>query len=91
MSGQPTPPHGKGKGTLRRSRAQTPGLSADALFDPATTVPTSCPVGHCQAIRLPNQQRVPTCAHDLDREHGRKRPRECLNAVDPATSDWGGF
>lgn len=57
-----------------------------ALFDPARTVATSCPVPHCQAIRLPNQQRVITCAHDLDPER-KTRPKSCLNRVDPATSE----
>lgn len=51
------------------------------LFDPTTTVPTACPVGHCQAVRLPGQDRVVTCAHDLDPER-RHRPRACLNAID---------
>lgn len=54
------------------------------LYDPATTVPTACPVGRCQAIRLPGQTKVITCAHDLD-PSGR-RPKQCLNHVDPATA-----
>jgi hypothetical protein len=56
-----------------------------ALFDAARTTPTACPVGHCQAIRLPNQDKVATCAHDLDPER-RRRPRGCLNTYDPATA-----
>jgi hypothetical protein len=56
------------------------------LFDPSTTVPTACPVGWCPAIRLPAQTKVPTCAHDLDREG--PRPRGCLNAHDPAHAPW---
>lgn len=56
-----------------------------ALFDPSRTGPQPCPVPHCQAIRLPAQDRVITCAHDLDPER-RTRPRHCLNAIDPATA-----
>lgn len=48
------------------------------LFNPARTMPCPCPVGWCQAIRLPGQDRVITCAHDLNPEH-RRRPRGCLN------------
>lgn len=66
-------------------------MNQPALFDPAQTQPQHCPIGHCQAIRQPNQDRVPTCAHDLNQEHHRKRPRGCLNAYDPSTSDWGGY
>ena len=51
------------------------------LFDVSRTIPTSCPKGHCQAIRLPGQDRVPTCAHDLDPDR-KHRPKHCLNAVD---------
>lgn len=56
------------------------------LFDPARTVAIACPVGHCQAIRLPGQDRVITCAHDLDPQ--RKRPRGCLNAIDNSKTDF---
>jgi hypothetical protein len=57
------------------------------LFDASKTVPTACPVGACAAIRLPGQHRVPTCAHDLSTEDPRgKRPRHCLNTIDPATT-----
>ncbi len=60
-------------------------MNQPELFSPAATVPQACPVGHCQAIRLPDQDRVLTCAHDLDPEPSR-RPRGCLNAYDPATA-----
>lgn len=67
-------------------------MNQPALFDAAQTQETHCPVGYCQAIRLAGQTgQLPTCQHDLDREHGRKRPRGCLNATDPAHTDWGGF
>lgn len=56
---------------------------APALFDPNQTQPATC--AHCQAMRLPGQQRAITCAHDLDREQ-RKRPAGCLNRTDPATA-----
>jgi hypothetical protein len=55
------------------------------LFDVSRTIPTPCPFGACQAIRLPGQDRVLTCAHDLEPEPGR-RPRGCLNTYDPATA-----
>lgn len=53
-----------------------------ALFDPDRTTPTACPVGHCPAIRFPAQDKVPTCAHDLEREPVA-RPKGCLNAYRP--------
>jgi len=57
------------------------------MFDVSRTVPTACPVGSCAAIRLPGQDQVPTCAHDLNRDEPRgKRPRACLNTIDPATT-----
>ena len=62
-------------------------MNQRALFDPATTVPTPCPVGHCQAIRHPGQQKVVTCAHDQQvatTDIPGRRPRGCLNAIDPA-------
>ena len=54
------------------------------LFDPERTIPTACPVGHCEAIRLPGQDRVVTCSHDLEPAHPyrTKRPKGCLNAID---------
>ena len=59
------------------------------LFDPALLEPAHCTT--CGAIRLPDQQQVPTCAYDLqthmplfERDHA-KRPRTCLNQHDPAT------
>ena len=61
-------------------------MSQTALFDPAATVPAACPEGNCQAIRLPGQHRVPTCAHDLDPET-RRRPKGCLNAYQPETAE----
>lgn len=57
-------------------------MNQPELFDPSRTVPTACPVGRCQAIRLPGQTRVVTCAHDLERELG-KRPKGCLNTYRP--------
>jgi len=58
------------------------------LFDVSRTVATACPVGSCQAIRLAGQDgNVPTCAHDLSRDELRgKRPRHCLNTIDPTTA-----
>lgn len=56
------------------------------LFDSSRTQPLPCAVPGCQAIRLPDQQRVPTCAWDLERD-GR-RPRGCLNRVDNAHTAW---
>lgn len=55
------------------------------LFNPAQTA-VACPVAHCQAIRLPTQDRVPTCHHDLDPER-RHRPKGCLNAIDNSKTD----
>lgn len=53
------------------------------LFDPDRTVATSCPIGHCQAVRLPSQTgRIISCAHDLDPE-SRRRPSGCLNEYRP--------
>lgn len=60
-------------------------MNQPALFDASKTCPTPCPVGHCAAIRFPSQDKVPTCAHDLDPEH-RARPKGCLNTIDPATA-----
>lgn len=60
-------------------------MSQAELFDVDETVPHACPEGHCQAIRLPGQTSVPTCAHDLDPDR-KRRPRGCLNAYDPATA-----
>ena len=57
------------------------------LFDVTRTVPTACPVGNCQAIRLPGQHQVSTCAHDLEPEH-RRRPNGCLNTIDNRHSVW---
>lgn len=59
-------------------------MNEPTLFDPGRIVAQACPVGGCQAIRLPGQDRVPTCAHDLEPEH-RRRPNGCLNTVDPTT------
>lgn len=57
-----------------------------ALFDVDRTTPTACPVGHCPAIRFPQQDRVPTCAHDLEREPV-PRPKGCLNSYRPEHAD----
>jgi len=57
-------------------------MNEPQLFDPDTTCPTACPVGHCGAIRFPTQQKVTTCAHDLEPDP-KRRPRGCLNAHDP--------
>lgn len=54
-----------------------------ALFDVSQTVPTTCNV--CQAIRQPGQTKTDKCAHDHDPEP-RRRPKNCLNAHDPATA-----
>lgn len=54
-----------------------------ALFDPANLAEQRCPVPGCGAIRFPQQNKAITCAHDLD-PNRRRRPRECLNRVDPA-------
>lgn len=56
-----------------------------ALFDADTTVDKPCPVPGCGAIRLPGQDQVVTCAHDLNPEP-RRRPAACLNAHDPHTA-----
>ena len=58
------------------------------LFDVSQTVWTACPVGHCQAIRTAGQEgRLLSCAHDLSQREPRgKRPRHCLNTIDPATT-----
>lgn len=58
------------------------------LFDVAA-LSTTCPVPGCQAIRLPDQDRVVTCAHDQAVAIGDvpgRRPRGCLNTYDPSTS-----
>jgi len=60
------------------------GVNQPELFDVSRTVPTSCPVGSCQAIRLAGQDgQVPTCQHDLEPDQ-RRRPNGCLNTIDPA-------
>lgn len=63
-------------------------MNQPELFDVSRTVPTACPAGHCQAIRLPGQQRVVTCEYDLEPAHPYrgKRPKGCLNTYDPATA-----
>lgn len=53
-----------------------------ALFDPDKVTDTSCPVPWCGAIRLAGQDKVITCAHELDPEH-RRRPKGCLNTYRP--------
>jgi hypothetical protein len=60
------------------------------LFDPALLEPAHCAT--CGAIRTTGQDRVPTCAYDLqthmplfERDHP-KRPRNCLNSQDPQTA-----
>lgn len=60
-----------------------------ALFDADRTTPTACPVGHCPAIRFPDQQKVPTCACDLERAQGDwvRRPAGCLNEYKPQHTD----
>lgn len=60
------------------------------LFDPSRTIATACPVPGCGAVRLPQQERVPTCAIDQQRATGDwpRRPQSCLNSVDPATAEW---
>lgn len=67
----------------RDCRGAAVNRPAPTLFDASRTQPTSCQAPGCGAIRLPDQQRCATCAHDLDPEQ-RKRPRACLNATDPA-------
>ena len=58
------------------------------LFDVASTQPQACPTPGCGAIRLAGQtDRIVTCQHDLEPEH-RRRPRACLNAIDPATTSF---
>lgn len=57
-----------------------------ALFDADRTTPCPCPVGHCAAIRFPDQYKVPTCAHDLavaTTDMPGRRPRGCLNVIRP--------
>lgn len=56
-------------------------MNQTELFDAARTTPCPCPIGTCPAIRFPGQERVITCAHDLDPEH-RRRPKGCLNTYD---------
>lgn len=66
-------------------------MTQRVLFDPATTEPAPCPVPGCAAIRLPNQTGpLPTCQHDLDRASGvvGRRPKQCANTTDPATTPW---
>lgn len=57
--------------------------SALALFDPASTVPQTCQA--CGATRQPDEQRAPACAADRDHE---RRPHQCLNRIDNATTPW---
>ena len=63
-------------------------MTDQTLFDTAET-PKACPLGHCQAIRLLDQQKVVTCAHDqaiATTDLPGRRPRGCLNAHDPSTA-----
>lgn len=61
------------------------GVNQPALFDADRTTPVACPVGHCQAIRFPDQDKVPTCACDLERvtQGWVPRPAGCLNTYRP--------
>lgn len=82
MSRAPTHNQGKAQGTFRCSQAPEPGGSADAaLFDADQLVEKPCPVNGCGAIRLPGQDRVATCRHDLEPPDDRpyRRPNGCLN------------
>lgn len=66
-------------------------MTQPALFDPRATTDQKCSVPGCQAILWAGTERTPTCAHDLDPEKRRPRPKGCCNAIDPETTDWGGF
>lgn len=57
-------------------------MTEPSLFDPDTTITVQC--ASCGATRQPGQDRVPTCAHDLEPQG--KRPKACLNTIDPATA-----
>lgn len=58
-----------------------------SLFDPASIVPAVCPA--CGATKQPQADRAPACTHDHDQrsEPGIRRPRGCLNAYNPATTE----
>jgi len=56
------------------------------LFDPTTTTSTVCKA--CGATREPGEEKAPTCAADRDRDQYRRRPHQCLNRYDPATSSF---
>lgn len=60
-----------------------------ALFDASRTTTQRCSVPGCEALRYPDQERTPTCAHDRDRALGEpgRRPAGCLNTYDPATAE----
>ena len=58
------------------------------LFDVARTTTAQC--ANCGATRLPSETKAPACAHDRDQQAGtapRKRPHNCLNTYDPATTE----
>lgn len=61
------------------------GVIQPRLFDADSTTPQACPVPECQALRYPQQQKTPTCAHDRDRAlgHHTSRPKQCLNTPRP--------
>ena len=64
-------------------------MNEPQLFDPARLTSTPCPVPGCSAIRLPGQDKVPTC--DTDRQRATatewvRRPNACLNQPNPTTA-----
>jgi hypothetical protein len=65
--------------------------SVASLFDPDSLEPASCRVLSCSATRLQGES-ARGCAYDLQAHldlHSRdwpRRPRQCLNAHDPATA-----
>jgi hypothetical protein len=62
-------------------------VSDRTLFDPDRTIAVECTV--CGATRQPGEPTAPSCSVDRDRSAGdtfAKRPRACLNTVDPATA-----
>lgn len=65
-------------------------MTQPELFDKQQVTDTVCPVPGCQAIRFAGQQRAPTCRHDRDQALGNygRRPKQCVNTIDPATSPW---
>ena len=67
-------------------------MTQPSLFDPNTTAPQRCQVPDCTAVRPAGQNGlIQGCRHDLDRNAGivgYRRPKLCVNTIDPATYPW---